>query len=419
MGKSEKRSILIHMSDDFAKKVREDFPLLKAGGLTYLDTAATSQTPHVVLHAMTTYYTEYRANIHRGLYDISEKATAHYEQVRKDVAGLIGAQADEIIFTAGATASSNMLIYALEQTLDLQIGDEVVTTIMEHHASIVPLQELARRKQLVLRYIPVTSDFELDYDAAQKLITPKTKIVSVILASNVMGTTNDVARITKMAHEVGAVALVDGTAAVGHISVDVKKNNADFLYFSGHKMCGPTGVGVLFGKKERLEKLHPSFFGGGMIDSVTKDGAIWATDISRFEAGTPNIAGVIGLGAAVHYVQTIGIEKIREQVREVFSYAYEKLLEIKNVTLLCEKDPQKNVGIISFSIEGIHPHDIAQVLAGEKVAVRAGHHCVMPLMRELGIVATARASFYLYNTKQDVDTFLAAITKVQDIFSPD
>ena len=405
------------MSDEFAKKAIEDFPLLKAGGLAYLDTAASSQTPQVVLDVMDDYYTKYRANIHRGLYDISEKATAQYEQARKDVAGLIWAQEDEIIFTAGATASSNMLIYALEQTLKFESGDEIVTTVMEHHASLVPLQELAKRKQLVLKHISVTKDLELDLDVAQRLITPKTKIVSVMLASNVTGTINDVAQIAKIAHEVGAIFIVDATAAVGHISVDVKELGVDFLYFSGHKMCGPTGVGVLYGKKEQLEILYPSFFGGGMIDSVTKNDATWAKDISRFEAGTPNIAGVIGLGAAVNYLQTVGIEKIHEHVREVFSYAYEKLSEIKGMKLLCEKDPQKNVGIISFDVEGVHSHDMAQILAGEKVAVRAGHHCAMPLIQEIGVVSTVRASFYFYSTKQDVEALISAIKKAQDIFS--
>jgi cysteine desulfurase/selenocysteine lyase len=405
------------MSDEFAKKIIEDFPLLKVGGLAYLDTAATSQTPQVVLNAMNNYYTKFRANIHRGLYAISEEATAQYEQARKDVAGFIGAQEDEIIFTAGATASSNMLIYSLEQTLELHAGDEIVTTIMEHHASLVPLQELAKRKQLVLKHISITKDLELDYESAQKLITPKTKIVSVMLASNVTGTINDVAQIAKKAHDVGAVVIVDATAAVGHISVDVKKLDADFIYFSGHKMCGPTGVGVLYGKKERLEILHPSFFGGGMIDSVTKNDATWAKDISRFEAGTPNIAGVIGLGCAVNYLQTVDIEKIHEHVREVFSYAYEKLSEIKGMKLLCEKYPQKNVGIISFDVDGVHSHDMAQILAGEKVAVRAGHHCAMPLIQEISVVSTVRASFYFYSTKADVDALVSAIKKAQDIFS--
>lgn len=396
--------------------VKKDFPCLAHTNTAYLDTAATSQTPDAVIDAMDTYYKTFRANIHRGLYVSAETATMQYEGVREKVANFIGATKDEIIFTSGATASSNILTYALEQTFNLQAGDEIVLSEAEHHASLVPLQELARRKGLVLRFIPLAQDFDLDYAQAEALIGDKTKIVSVMLASNVTGRIFDVARIAEYAHKKGAIMITDATAAVGHIPVNVKKLGVDFLYFSGHKMCGPTGVGVLYGTKEKLATLHPSFFGGGMINHVYQDHATWASDVSRFEAGTPPIAEVIGLGAAIDYLKRIGVQNIHDNVRELISYATTELGNAGGVRLLCPKNANDNVGIVSFVIDGIHPHDIAQVLAKHDVAIRAGHHCAMPFMETLGVSATARASLYVYNSKEDVDRLIEGLHDVRQIF---
>lgn len=392
---------------------RSDFPSLTPQAV-YLDSAATSLTPEPVLRAMEEYYREYRASTHRGLYASAEKATDAYEKVRADVARFIGAEPGEVVFTAGATASSNMLTYALEQSLALNEGDEVVTTVMEHHASLTPLQELAKRRTLTLEHIPLNG-LELDYKNAEKVITEKTKIVSVMLASTVLGTINDVARIAKMAHEVGALMIVDATAAVGHMSVDVKALDCDFLYFSGHKMCGPTGIGVLYGKWEKLEGLKPGYFGGGIVDEVTQTTASYTAAPQRFEPGTPNIAGVIGLGAAVRYIEDIGLENIQKHCHEVTAYAQGKLAEIEGLTLYTTS-PEKNVGIVSFTVDGVHSHDIAQVCADYSVAIRAGHHCAMPLHTVLGIPATTRASFYVYNTKNDVDALVEAVEKTKKLF---
>lgn len=385
------------------------------GSRGYLDTAATSLTPEPVLAAMDEYYREYRASTHRGLYKSALHTTEAYEAARADVAALIGANADEIVFTSGATAASNMLTYALEQSLDWKEGDEIVTTVMEHHASLIPLQELAKRKRLTLKYI-LQNGPELDYEQAETLVTEKTKIVSVMLASNVLGTVNDVTRIAKRAHGVGALMIVDATAAVGHIPVDVKAFDCDFLYFSGHKMCGPTGVGVLYGKKEKMENLKPSIFGGGIVEEVTLSEATYTKSPQRFEAGTPNIAGVIGLGAAVRYLEDAGLEQIHAHCLELTGYAQKMLAAVEGITLY-SATPEQNVGIVSFTLAGVHPHDVAQVCADNDVAIRAGHHCAQPLHTALGIPATARVSFYLYNTKEDVNALVLCIEKAVSLFT--
>ncbi|MCK5026958.1 MAG: cysteine desulfurase [Candidatus Pacebacteria bacterium] len=397
--------------------IHKDFPLLRDTSLVYLDSAATSQTPQPVVDAIENYYTQYRASIHRGLYPIAERTTDQYEDAREKTADLIGAEKEEIIFTSGATASSNMLIYSLEQSLDLREGDEIVTTVMEHHAALLPLQEFAKRNKLSIKYIPLTKQLRLDHAAARKLISKKTKIVSVMLSSNVLGTINDISFFSVLAKKVGAVMITDATAAVGHIPVDVKELNVDFLFFSGHKMCGPTGTGVLYGKKEVLEDIKPSFFGGGMINSVACDKeATWAKDMSRFEAGTPNIAGVIGLGSAIDYIQCLDLERIHTEVVEILSYAIETLSNISGVCVYCEKDVDKNIGTVSFTVDGIHPHDVAQIAGQNNIAVRAGHHCAMPLVKELGVNATVRASLYFYNTKKDIDALCEVVQKAKEIF---
>jgi cysteine desulfurase/selenocysteine lyase len=400
-----------------SQTIKKDFPIfIKEGPFSYLDTAATSQTPQVVLDAMNAYYMGYRANIHRGLYESGELASVAYEEARKKVAQFIGADAREVIFTSGATASSNMLIAMLEHSgKGRSFFGEIVTTVMEHHASLIPLQKLAERNDLVFNVIPIQG-LALDYDVAEELITSKTKIVSVVLASNVTGATNDVARIAKIAHRVGALVICDATAAVGHIPIDVKKLDVDFLYFSGHKMCGPTGVGVLWGRGEILETLEPGVFGGGMVDEVTLEKATWRDVPERFEAGTPNIAGAIGLGTAVEYLQKIGVEHIQTHTQMLVMEAIKKLEEVSGVRVIAEKDVTKNVGIVSFVVDGVHPHDVAEILGRGGVAVRAGHHCAMPFMSVLGVTGTTRASFYLYNTSNDIEVLVAGIKKSKEIF---
>lgn len=410
--------------------IKTDFPFFSEGGkdTVYLDSAASSQTPRVVLEAMNAYYMKFRANVHRGLYESSEAASIAYEDARGKVARFIGVNPHEVVFTAGATMSSNILMLMLEYSsfprvplgfqggpLELEKGDEVVTTVSEHHGSIIPLQELARRNSLILKHIPVQG-LALDWGVADKLITEKTKIVSVMLASNVTGAIYDVARIAKMAHEVGALVICDATAAVGHTPVDVNELGVDFLYFSGHKMCGPTGIGVLWGRGAVLEKLAPGFYGGGSIEEVTLAQATSAGVPERFEAGTPNIAGAIGLGAAVDYLERVGMEQVRTHMVELTREAITRFKEISGVRLIAEDDASKNIGIVSFLVEGVHPHDVADILGREGVAVRAGHHCAMPLHTFLGVPATVRTSFYLYNTREDIDALVAGIKKVKEVF---
>ena len=406
---------------------KNDFPFFTDAGQggAYLDNAASSQTPQVVLDAMNTYYVSSRANVHRGLYRASEEASTAYESARAKVARFIGAETREIIFTSGATASSNMLVAMLEhsvqgRTLDMTLeeGGEIVTTIMEHHASLIPLQELAKRRGLTLKHIPLADNsYELDYRIAEELITNKTKIVSVCLASNVTGTIQDVARIAKIAHNVGALVVCDATAAVGHISVDVRAIGVDALYFSGHKMCGPTGIGVLWGRGELLEKLEPGVYGGGIVDSVTPTTTTWGLIPERFEAGTPPIAEAIGLGVAIEYLEKVGIEYIRKYDETLVQEAIMRLKELSGVRIIAEESAGKNIGIVSFVIDGIHAHDVAYILSKEQVAVRAGHHCAMPFHTALGIMASTRASFYFYNTRKDVDALIQGVKTVQHVFN--
>lgn len=405
------------------ENIKKDFPFFdKGNSCVYLDSAATSQTPSVVLDTMDRYYKDYRANIHRGLYEAGEEASAAYERARAKVAHFIGAETNEIIFTAGATASSNMLISMLEHFLGrtalpteaqegrsfLESGDEVVTTVMEHHSSLIPLQKLVKRQGLILKHIPILN-LALDYEEAQRLITSKTKIVSVMLASNVTGVINDVARIAEMAHNVGALVICDATTAVGHTIIDVKKLGVDFIYFSGHKICGPTGIGVLWGKSALWEALEPSVYGGGIVDEVTLEDATWRGFPERFEAGTPNIAGAIGLGSAVEYLEKIGVENIHNHIKKLVVEAIAQLEKIQGLRVIAEKDVLKNIGVVSFVSNDVHPHDIADFLGRRGIAVRAGHHCAMPLVTILGVPATTRASFYFYNTNADIDALVKGI----------
>ncbi len=382
--------------------IRKQFPQAKG----YLDSASTSLTAPVVIDEMTRYYKEYRANVHRGMYKESECATREYELARKKVAAFIGANPDEIIFTPGATLSSNMLYRMLEES-GLAENGNVVTTALDHHAQFVPLQELARRKTLEFRVAGKSAD-------VVGLIDTNTRIIGVPLASNVTGEIVDVAQIAK--GKKGALLVVDATAAIGHIPVDVSTLGADALYFSGHKMLGPTGVGVLWVKGELLSKLRPSIYGGHMVSKVTQEKSEWSDIPSRFEAGTLNIAGVIGLGKAVEYMTMLVVEKIHAHIQDLLIDAQTKLSAIEGVTLYSDP-PEKNVGNIAFTVLGIHPHDVAEILARHEVKVRAGHHCAMPLHTALGVSSTVRASFHCYNSKEDVDALIHALKDAISIFS--
>jgi cysteine desulfurase/selenocysteine lyase len=399
----------------FPKK--QDFPMFKNNPeLIFLDSSSTSQTPTPVLDAMDEYYRNYRANSRRGQYSISERAESMYESARKEVAAFIGADAREVIFTAGATASANLAVYALLNSEIFSEGDEIVTTIMEHHSLFIPIQKLAKRKKLVLRIIPMTENLELDYVAVEKLMNEKTKLVAFIGVSNVTGTINDMARLCKMARKAGAYSLVDATQAVGHMDIDVKKIDCDLLFFAGHKMCGPIGIGALYGKLEVLENLEPGFYGGGTVEEVTLDEVRFAPVPHKFEAGTPNIGGAIGLGAACKYLSEIGLEAIQKHTEELTAYAFLKLESISGVKLYSMKDPKKNAGVVSFTVQGVHPHDVGEILSRRNIATRGGHHCAQPLLKTLGVPALSRASFYLYSSKEDIDALALGITETVKVF---
>ncbi len=400
------------------EKIKKDFPIFQNyPDISYLDSAATSQTPASVVSAMDDYYFKYRSNIHRGLYDLSEKATNLYEEAREEIASFIGAEKDEIVFTPGSTWSANMLALSLEYSKILKNDGEVVTTVMEHHSSLIPVQKLCQRNGRELKYITIDSDMRLRYDEAEKIIGPETALVWMTLASNVLGAINDVKKIAELARGNGALLIVDATSAVGHMPVNVKELGCDFLFFSGHKMLGPTGIGVLYGRKELLEKMEPGVWGGGMVSEVSKENASWTKSPGRFEPGTPNIGGVIGLAEAVKYLKKIGLENIKNHTENLVSLAIKELESLRGVKVFAEKDPKRNIGIISFILEGIHPHDAGEVLGRSKVATRGGHHCAEPLMKELGLKATNRVSFYLYNDKEDIKTLISGIKEAQKIFS--
>ncbi len=403
------------------RRIKDDFPQFseaKDGALLrYLDSAASSLTPHRVLDAVDRYYREDRANVHRGDYPEAVRATERYEEARRSVALLIGAKPEEIVFTSGATGSSNMLARSLDESAIIGSGDRIVTSVMEHHASLLPLQAFAKRRSLALEHIPIDGDLRLDLARGEALIDERTRVVSVMLASNVTGARNDVARIAAMAHERGAIVVTDATAALGHVPVDVRALDVDMLYYSGHKMFAPTGVGVLYLKEEFAKRLSPSEWGGGMIDEVTLRDASWTTHPEKFEAGTKDISGAIGLGEAARYLLDLGVDRVHAHTSELVSYAVEKLSRVPGVRVFAERDPERNVGIVSFAADWAHPHDISEILSRDRVAVRAGHHCAMPLHCELKLVGTVRASFHIYNDRSDVDALAIGVEKARGIFA--
>ena len=393
--------------------VQADFPILQSTvhgkKLVYLDNSATSQKPSAVIRAMVKYYEQDNANVHRAIHYLSQRATLAYEQAHEIVAKFIGADREEIIFTKGTTESLNLLAYSLSKTL--QLGDEIILSQMEHHSNLVPWQQVAKEKSLVLKFIPLASDYRLNMKAAQKLITPKTKIVSIVQMSNVLGTINDVKELARIAHQAGAVMIVDAAQSIAHIKVNVLELDCDFLAFSGHKMCGPTGIGVLYGKKERLLNLNPFLYGGDMIREVTFEHSTWNELPWKFEAGTPNIAAAVGLAAAIEYLQELGMEHITRQEQELTRYALQKLSALPKINIIGPQNFTDRGPVISFAIDNLHPHDLSEFLDQEGIAVRGGHHCTMPLMSVLQLPGTTRASFCFYNTKDDVDALCQRLQK--------
>jgi len=395
---------------------KKDFSIFKANKkLVYLDSGSTAQTPDVVVAKMDEYYKKYNANIHRGLYGIAQKADAEYEKAREIVADFINAETSETIFTSGTTHGLNLLAYSLSK--NLKKGDNVVLTRMEHHANLVPWQEMSRIYGFEIKFIELTNDYRLDLKSAARVINKKTKIVSMIHASNTLGTINPAEKIIKLAKKVGAYTILDSAQYIPHYQVDVKKLGCDFLVFSGHKICGPTGIGVLYGKKEHLDVMEPFMFGGDMVAEVSYDKATWNKLPIKFEAGTPNIAGAIGLGAAIEYLKKIGYARIQNNELRIKNKFAKELVKLKKVKIVGPKaDASDRLAIFSFVIGGVHPHDVAEVLAESDIAIRPGHHCAMPLMRLLGVKSTSRASFYFYNDEADVDKLIDGIKKVLKVF---
>jgi cysteine desulfurase/selenocysteine lyase len=401
--------------------IREDFPILHQSSygkrLVYLDSAASSQKPTVVIEAMNTYYREYNANVHRGIYQISEKASAAYETARKKVGRFINARSwREVIFTRNATESINLVAYSWGLA-NVKAGDVIITTEMEHHANLVPWQQLADRTGAVIKYIPVTEQGYLDLAAFTGMLSPRVKLVAVTQMSNVLGTIPPTAEIIAQAHAAGALVLLDGAQSVPHLPTDVQTLECDFLAFSGHKMLGPTGIGVLWARREILADMPPFLTGGDMIKKVTLAGSDWNELPWKFEAGTPAIAEVIGLGYAVDYLQQLGLDNVRRHDIELVAYALDKLNRVEGLRSYGPPDPQVRGGVISFTLDDIHPHDVAAVLDSEGIAVRAGHHCAMPLHDKFGLPATTRASFYIYNSPEDIDRLVEGLDKTRELLN--
>ena len=400
-------------------RIREDFPLLKqmvnGKPLVYLDNAATSQKPQSVIDTLVRYYTTENANVHRGVHTLSQLATDDYEQARTQARKFINAKEDgEIIFVRGTTEAINLVAQTFGRQKISQ-GDEIIISTMEHHSNIVPWQILCQEKGANLRVIPINDAGELLLDEYEKLINPRTKLVSIVHQSNALGTINPVEEIVQIAHGQGVPVLLDGAQAIAHVSVDVQQLGCDFYAFSGHKLYGPTGIGVLYGKAELLEEMPPYQAGGEMIRSVTFEKTLYNVLPNKFEAGTPNIAGAIGLGAAISYVNNIGMDQIFAYESELLQYGTERLSAIGGLTLM--GTAAKKGSVLSFVMDGVHPHDIGTILDAEGIAIRTGHHCAQPLMDRFGVPATARASLAFYNTKQEIDVLVKGIDRVIEVFS--
>lgn len=409
-----------------ATRVKEDFPIFQRemrGGkkLTYLDSGATSQKPQSVIDAQSFFYSHTNAAVHRGSHLLAEEADAAYEGARAIVADFIGADVDEVIFTKGATESLNAIAYSFGNSakgsrFSLGAGDTIVVTEMEHHANLIPWQQLAQRTGAQLKWIPVNSEGRLDLSDIDVIVDASTKVLAFTHQSNVLGTINDVSALVTAAKKVGAVTVLDACQSVPHFAVNVKALDVDLLAFSGHKALGPTGIGILWGRADILDEMEPFLYGGSMIESVTMTDATFAAAPRKFEAGVPNMAGAVGLGAALQYLKNIGMENVHNWEMELTSYALEKISKIDGVTIFGPQTADKRGAVISFAIEGIHPHDVGQVLDQYGIAVRTGHHCAWPLMKKFGLTGTTRASFYVYNTLADVDTLVEGIKSAQSYF---
>lgn len=419
--KSSKRTSKNGSANGYSvEAARKDFPILsrKIHGkpLVYFDNAATTQRPKQVIDSLTEFYSEHNANVHRGLHVLSMEASDLYDKAHEKVADFIGADGmEEIVFTQGTTDSLNLVAYAYALH-EVGPGDEILATVMEHHSNFVPWQQMAKIKGATFKQIPITPDGHLDMEAAKRLITKKTKLLTVTAASNVLGTINPVRALGELAHDKGALFLVDGAQSVPHMPVDVKKDDVDLLAFSGHKMCGPTGIGGLYGKREILEAMKPYRYGGEMIKRVTFDESKWNDLPWKFEAGTPIIGPGIGLGAAVDYLTKIGMDNIRRHEIALTKYTLKRLAEIKRIKVYGPQKAEQRSGLAAFTFGDIHAHDIADLLDREGVAVRAGHHCAQPLAMLLDVMSTARASFYLYNHEKEVDVFIEGLQKIRALF---
>jgi len=400
--------------------IRRDFPILSrqinGKPLVYLDNAATSQKPKQVIKAVSEYYRRHNANVHRGIHTLAEEATNSYEEARKKVARFINARSErEVVFVRNATEAINLVAYAWGRK-NLKQGDEILTTVMEHHSNLVPWQIVARETRSTLKFLDIDEDGFLKLDDLEKLLTPKTKLVAVTWVSNVLGTINPVREITKAAHAKGALVLVDGAQRAPHVPIDVQREGFDFLAFTGHKMLAPMGIGVLWVRQKILEEMDPFLSGGDAIKEVTLEETIFNDLPWKFEAGTPNVGGVVGLGAAVDYLSKIGMKNIRTHSEQLTAYGLKRLNQVKSLKIYGPSDSNDRGSVFSFTIDGIHPHDLATALDQEGIAIRSGHHCAMPLHTRLGVTATARASFYLYNTEEEIDRLVEGIEKAKKIF---
>ena len=395
---------------------KKDFPIFENKDIAYLDSGATTQKPTSVLEAIEKFYKNENANPHRGAYGLSIEATEIYENTRDKIAKFINAKhREEIIFSKNASESLNLIAYSYGLD-NLKKDDEIVLSIMEHHSNLVPWQMVAKKTESKLNYMYINDNFEISDEEIETKITDKTKIVGITHVSNVLGTINNIEKIIKYAHKKGAIVVVDGSQSIPHMEIDVQKLDADFFVFSGHKMLAPLGIGILYGKREILNKMNPFLMGGDMIEYVYEQETTFAPLPNKFEAGTQNVEGVIGLGAAIDYIKNIGYNKIQEIEKEVTSYARQELSKLEYLTLYLTPNEEKHSIVISFNIKGVHPHDVASILDSENVCVRSGNHCAQPLLRSMGIDSTCRASFYIYNTKEDVDKLVIALNKAYNMF---
>ncbi len=394
--------------------IKKDFHILK--DITYLDSGATTQKPVQVINAIKNYYENNNANPHRGAYKLSIKATDVYDEARKKVSQFINArQTNEIVFTRNATESLNLIAYSYGMN-NIKKGDTILLSIMEHHSNLVPWQNVCKKNGAKLEYMYVNNEGLLYEEDICKKIVPGVKVVGITQVSNVLGTINPVKEIVKRAHQVGAIVVVDASQSVPHMKVNVQDLDADFLVFSGHKMLAPLGIGVLYGKRELLNKLSPFLFGGDMIEYVYEQETTYAEVPTKFEAGTQNVEGAIGLSAAIDYLNNIGMNDVQKMEEEILEYAMSKLLKLDFITVYGPKDLSKHAGVISFNVNGVHPHDVASILDSNNVCIRSGNHCAQPLLRYMGLDSTCRASFYIYNTKEDVDKLIESLNKTRKVF---